>query len=416
MRNNYIKNTLSLLSGNSLGQLITIGALPILSRLYSTSDLGTFFFVISLSTIAASVLSLQSHLTIVLSKNNAYSDLNCSLLISIITHLTFQILIIFLLLPETIFGYKIPDLIFYSPVISFLTSTQLSFEGYLNHGQHYKILSQIKILRASIMVFIQIIPALIWQSFPQLLIYGYISSLASINLLLFKHIKPKPFTFNMKLTKTYWVNYRHILTLNTPIALLNTASNQLPYIFINTLFGSDFTGYYGMAQRIVGTPLSLLGQSIGTVFYQKAAKFKNQSKRIIPLIWKTAKMLLKYGILPLIPLIIVSRPLLKFFLGNEWDMTGLVIQLLSPWLLVSYLNYVFSYLISVLKLQSKMIWYEIFLLSVRAVALYCGYYFFVSFNYSIAFFSLTGFISNLTFISLMIHFTLQYEQSRYKKI
>jgi O-antigen/teichoic acid export membrane protein len=416
MASSYLKNTLTLLSGIGIGQLLSFASLPFLSRLYSTSQLGEYFLIYSISVIGSALFSLQSHLIIVRSNtvDDARSNLAFSILINALTVIVFFAgLMVWLKIPFLYqlihsLGYKV----LYCPFFAFLLSTQFSFDNYLNFNQKYKKLRQIKILRILIMVVLQLALPFFFDSSSHLLVLSQLGGLISISAINWSELQPfKAFKLNVPSIVSYYSKNSDILVMSTGISILSAFSINLPYVFFGFYFGSAETGYYGMAQRIIGTPLNLFGESMGVVFYQKGAQLKNCHKRLLPLLKKTLWLLFKYGIGPILLIIAFAKPVLLILLGREWEMTGSLLQILSPMLFLVYINSAVSYLISILKIQKRWLMNEAIQMILRVLALWIGFKLSGDFLITVACLSAAGIILNVYFAYYFYRHTNAYDKS-----
>jgi len=415
MISKYLKNTITLFSGNILSQLFMILSLPILTRLYSSINLGEYFVFLSITIILSSVFSLQSHLSIVLGKNTneATQNLRYSIIIIASNHLLLLILIFILqsYLTQDI-GFNIANkYIFFYPLSSFLTALSISFESFLNHQKSYFNISKLKALKVGIIITLQLISPLIIKPDYYILIIGQITGLFIIDIIyIFKLHTFLLSPFNTHLTN-YIKSYKNILLYNTGMATLNTASNHIPLLLINSLFGASFASFFGIAIRITATPFNMFGQSLGMVYYQKGAQIINYKKRLLPLFNKTFMILFRFGILPFILIIIFSKTAIDIFLGNEYKVTGQIIQILSPMLFVSFLNSAISYTVEILGLQRQMIWYDFILFLIRTSTILVGFYVFNNFFSAIILFSTTGILLGTLFFVAIKHHTKKYDMS-----
>jgi O-antigen/teichoic acid export membrane protein len=413
MASKYLKHTFTLLSGIGIGQILSLLSLPLLTRLYTSEQIGAYFFVYALAGIGSAILSLQSHLTIVRanSLHEAHQNLSYSITINLATHF-FLMVICGMVYVSPLMGTfigKAGVLLLYCPVLSFLMSTQLSFDNFYNHQQQYKKLRRLKISRSAIMVGLQLLLPLIWNGNVHFLVLAQIAGLALVLALNWMEVKPLIIVGN----KHCWAQYREqqkdILIYSTAISIVNTISTNIPYLLITYFFGAGMTGYYGMAHRIVGMPLNLLGESIGVVFYQKGAQLKNYSHKLKPLFSKTLSMLVKFGIGPALVALLLAKPIFTVLLGSDWTTTGTILQIITPWLFLVYVNSAISYLISILQFQQHWIKYEVAHLAVRSLAIWIGYWYFQNPTISIALLTVVGVAFNIFFLMVFIAKIKAYE-------
>ncbi|MDA3953964.1 MAG: oligosaccharide flippase family protein, partial [Bacteroidales bacterium] len=188
----------------------------------------------------------------------------------------------------------------------------------------------------------------------------------------------------------------------TRITVPNTLSNHLPIFLLTSFYNLEMVAFYGLANRIVATPMSLISQSVGEVLYNEATKRYNNGQSIRSLVLSTYKKLAKLAVIPSIILLITAPYLVSFLFGIEWKLAGTFTQILIPWLFIGFLNLPTSFIITILNKQKQLLIYNILLLIFRFLALYIGFKFFESVTYSIFLFALTGVIFNIFLLFYII--------------
>lgn len=135
-------------------------------------------------------------------------------------------------------------------------------------------------------------------------------------------------------------------------ALLNTISWQLPAFLLSAFFSSTVVGYYALGFRILQLPMSLIGQSIGQVFFQRASKANLQGD-LAPLVEAIFRRLVMIGIFPMFMLAIIGRDLYAVVFGANWAEAGVYTQILAVWAFFWFISSPLSTLFSVLQRQEQ---------------------------------------------------------------
>ena len=79
--------------------------------------------------------------------------------------------------------------------------------------------------------------------------------------------------------------------------MANKLSYQLTNIIISSVYSLTTIGFYSLVQRILGIPSSLIGNSIGRVFFQEATNEKQKTGKAINTLQSTLKILVLIGVL-----------------------------------------------------------------------------------------------------------------------
>jgi O-antigen/teichoic acid export membrane protein len=147
-------------------------------------------------------------------------------------------------------------------------------------------------------------------------------------------------------------SFRKFPMINTPMALVNTFSMQLPVFMLSVYFSSEIVGYYMMASRILTAPMQLISRSVGRVYYKEAADSIRVSKQKIMRTFKnTVSRIAKLGLIPSALVIVFAPILIKWFLGDEWIVAGTFMQIMMPWIFFQFVNMPVSTTFSVVNRQ-----------------------------------------------------------------
>lgn len=105
-----------------------------------------------------------------------------------------------------------------------------------------------------------------------------------------------------------------------PAIWITSFTNQLPVYFFSFFFDSNVVGLFAMSSSLLMIPISVLGRSVGMIFYQKAAETFNAGEFLHLRKISTALMskLLLIGIPFVVLTVLFGEDLLVFVLGAKW--------------------------------------------------------------------------------------------------
>lgn len=405
LKRDAYKNVIILFTGSSIAQIIPILATLILTRIFTIEQFGVFFIYSSLCMVLSTFITLKLELSILLPKN-----LNESILLFISSILTSLLLSLFILAGIFIFynqislllGEKdIDHLLYFIPISLFFLGVIQSCTYWFNRNNKFKSISIVNITKSATSSIIQLI--LGWASFLKYgLIIGLISGqFISATYSFYISFKGRVFeagNFTFKKMLGLINKYKSIPIFNSSIGITNTLSNQLPIFLLTGFYSLEMAALYGLASRIVATPMGLIGQSISPVLFNEASKKYNNNESLRDLVRSTYKKLFKIAIIPFLIFGIAAPFIFRILFGAEWEMAGNFTQLLIPWLFLMFLNSPMSYIIIILDKQKYMLIYDILLLIFRFLGLFVGYKLLNSAFYSIALYSFVGVAFNLFFL------------------
>lgn len=150
--------------------------------------------------------------------------------------------------------------------------------------------------------------------------------------------------FRTKL-RAFWSSHRRFPLFALPADLINTVAGQLPLLFITSKFGADATGFYALALRILGGPISLLGTAVLDVFKRRAATSYRELGHCKEDYLSTFKVLFVLGGLLALGVMLVAEPLFAWAFGETWRQAGVIAVWLMPMFALRFvaspLSYVF---------------------------------------------------------------------------
>ena len=408
LKKEFVKNVLTLITGSAISQIVIYASILLLTRLFSTELFGIYILFSSVTLILKPLATLQYEFAIVLPKKNEDAINLLGFSIIVLCCYCLILLLIIDIYNESIAKFfniiELSNFIYLLPLSVFLFGCVSVFDYWNNRTNKFKNISQGLIVKSSVMSATQIatgfsslksfglIPGMLLGQFFQLLFLVKVS--AKLMITLRKEISLKKMFLLAK-------KYKDIPIFNTIINLTNNLSNELPVLLITKYFGLENSGIYGLAIKFTRAPIGVFQQSVSQVFFNKASKVYNNEGNMHALVIKTAKHLLLISMFIFVPLFAISF-YLDILFGENWSDVGLYSRILIPWLFFAFLSNPITSLIMILNKQKTIIFYDIFLLIFRFLALFLGYYFYKNIVISLMLFSAVGVLFNiLIFIYLL---------------
>lgn len=367
-------------SGTAVAQIVTILISPIVTRLYSSDAFGILSFYLSIVGIVSVNSTLRYHLAIMLPEKNedASSLVGLSIISSAITCLLIGIGIFFMsdylenwfkVSVNTTIYFIIPIAIFLDACLLIMrqwhirmksfsaaatgdasqslgaSSGQLGF-GFLGlvEGIHM-VYSSVLGLVASFFVYISTLP--------------HKTVLFSANLIDFARMKRLA------------IIHKKFPLYSTLAGIINKFAWELPSFMLLGFFNSSILGFYFLGHRLLRMPVSLIGASIGEVYFERGAK-AYQHGTLGEITQLVQKRLVQVGFFPFFVLTFVGQDVFIAFFGEEWGMAGLYSQILALWTFVWFLSSPNSTIYSITNNQDKMFNIQVLLFVLRFVGLGIG--------------------------------------------
>ncbi|NNG75306.1 oligosaccharide flippase family protein [Acinetobacter sp. ANC 4277] len=243
--------TLSLLAG----AIMTFIALPFLTRLYSVNDFGQYGVALAFVSVLSTVANLRLDQALLVAKPEHQKSL-------IFESSVFSLL--FSVLTAVVIGF------IYDAEMAVAISLGVFANTLIQSVYNYKFAHEAEWFCAGLNIFRSLIVVTVQLSLPLMLsvnlLNSYsVSSLAMIIVLLI-------YVLNQRLYQVGWnafKNYKDFIFSNTPHALLNSFSHNLPYYVVAHFVGFQAVGFYSIVERTLRVPINLMSQTIRQFFIRK---------------------------------------------------------------------------------------------------------------------------------------------------
>lgn len=322
-----LRNVGMLASATAMGQLIIVLASPILTRLYSPEEFGVYAVFVALLGLISVASSFRFELAIPISRYNlsAFHLLSLAMSINVVFSALSLVAIVILRGPIAAWT-KTPALAGYLwllPVSVFLFGTVRVLTYWAVRHLDYGRVAYTKLSQSVANVIIQIAAGI--AKFGVLgLIIGQIFGQAAgvVSLARFaKKTFPALARFSVRRMRLVATRQLNFARYDTPAAIIDTASEQLPALLFAVLFNPAIAGFYLLAQRILSMPVSLIGQAIGQVLYGQCRQ-AIEDRRLGEIVRKTVYMLVALVLAPTVVVVVWGEDMFNFVFGVTWHQSG----------------------------------------------------------------------------------------------
>jgi O-antigen/teichoic acid export membrane protein len=150
--------------------------------------------------------------------------------------------------------------------------------------------------------------------------------------------------------------YKKFPLISSYSSFINSAGLQAVPLLISFQFSQGEVGLFALAQRVVVSPLSIIGRAVADVFYGTAAKIESRSELRL-LFLKTTLKLFLVGIIPVGILYFAGERIFGLVFGNDWQETGAIIRVLSLMFLIQFIVSPMSQTLNILNKQDlQLVW------------------------------------------------------------
>ncbi|MBP6090180.1 MAG: lipopolysaccharide biosynthesis protein [Crocinitomicaceae bacterium] len=353
----FFRNALKLISGTMIAQIISYAISPVISRIYSTEEMGDFGLYSRIIAFISAVAMARFELSLPLPKNDSHSYLLFRLALKIALY-TFGISSIiggvYLLLNP--FSYALFFFVLITLVSSIFIIIISLGTNWAIRKKNFSVISRSRISNSLFSNGFRLIFGLLGFGSIGLLLSslgGYIlSSIGFVKIFVtdrvfFRKYKSKKKTFVLV------TEYKDLPLINLPHVLTDLGRDLLIAFLIVYSFGKDYFGSYTYSVMILSLPIALIGQAIGQVFFNKCSELINSGSSVYLLLKRTLIILSLSAILPFTILFFFGKEIFSFIFGSNWALAGYFSEILAVGTFFNFIISPLSNLPIVLKKQKQ---------------------------------------------------------------
>jgi O-antigen/teichoic acid export membrane protein len=339
-KSDVFKSFTVLFSGTLVAQAIGYAIAPILTRLYSTAEMGEMLYYMRLVSFIASMATLRYEAALPLPKREEHSFL----LYRFIYFLAFWILVFttcVIVVLTWIFNLTDFEPWFIGCVIAGTASMIIINVGtsWAVRTGSYGLISRQKIINSLVSNVLKWgFFFLAWSSFGLILatMLGFVISAAEFVWDYRRTHRTLRPLFSTKKTRVLLRAHKKFPLWNLPHVLLDNGRDMFLATLILASFSVSVYGAYGHAYQMLRIPLMLIGISIGQLFYNRSSEAMHQNKPLLPILSKTVFTLTIISIVPFTVLFFFGAEIFALVFGERWAVSGTYAETMSFWLMVNF--------------------------------------------------------------------------------
>jgi len=408
--NRYVWQIVTLMSGTLIAQIIMFAFIPILTRLYTPAEFGTYSLFFSLASMLGMVSSWKYDQAIMLPKSERYAQSLVFLSILITLGMVLVVVAVLIIFYSFFLDYfhGIEYLIWLLPFAILTIGLLQIFDSYSSRCQFYKKMASVKVATSIATVGTQTVSRYGFE-LNGLIVGKVFADIFGLFLLIRFHLKKQTLQLKWLSKRNLKVGLKrhdHFPKYQSFSVLINSFSQNLPLLLFPTLFSPAIAGFYALTYRVLQAPILLIASSTKKVYYQKASKMYAEGKNIHELYSKTTLGLLKLFIFPLFIILLWGEEIFGFVFGDQWGEAGVIAQVAIFVFLFSFITPPATMNYSILNLQKAQLKLQIIQFILRLVGIFIGYLFFDSYMIAIVLFVLAGVVVN-SFLIVYMHYKLK---------
>lgn len=355
-----MRHVLTLLTGTAFAQIVGLAIYPIVTRLYSASDMGVFNIFMAFAMFLATLAALRYDLAIV----PAATDDEARSLLSLATRCNIAVsgattvaLTIFAGPVSSAVGTPglEPWLWLVGPMV-FVTAQVTVLRYWLNRKKSYKIVSTNHMIQS-----VTTSGTRVGFGLPGSYVLGLVGSqfIGQAAALLRLVLKTRS-ELNVPRTSTIREvasKHRRMPLVNGPNALVDAIRLNGITLLNGRFFTKEDVGNFGVAWLLIQAPLGLINGALSQVFFQKLAV--TPRGQMLRLVRASLFRSLLLGMVPFALILFLAPSLLPWVLGGDYELVGVIAAALVPWLFLNLATSPVSMLFVVVQRQGVMLLFGI---------------------------------------------------------
>ena len=341
-KSEFSRNVLILMTGTAVAQAIPIAISPILTRIYSPEEFGLFALFFAILAIFSALANGRYENAVMLPKKDkdAINILALGIVINFSISLILLVVVVFFngSIASMLGNDEIAIWLYFIPIALFFTALFNILNSFNNRRKNYKDIADAMVIKSLAMAVVQLSIGFI-KSGVMGLISGQIFSVFFANGKLIQNIiKDKKLLLSVNRLKIIALakKYKEFPMFSLPSTLANVLAGQLSNILIFSFYSATTIGFYSFVQKILGIPTTLIGKSIGQVYFEEGTKERKRTGSATTLFNATLKKLLLIGFPSFFILFFIVEDLFAFIFSEEWRVAGEYAQIVVPMFFIRF--------------------------------------------------------------------------------
>jgi O-antigen/teichoic acid export membrane protein len=336
-RGEFFRATMTVVAGTGAAQLVTIVASPVLSRLYSPSDFGTYSVAVSILILGV-VTCLRYEFAIPLPEDDAVAA--NLLALSLLANLGMSAatgVILLLLGPWLLALFGATSL---GPYVGLLVLAQaatgfvFAFTNWAIRTKSFSAIAANQLSQSGAQAGVQIGLGIAGLGPPGLLIGAVAGAFSGSVVLVRAALRTHREAFRVVTRagiRAVAIRYRRFPIFSSWSALIAQLAVQAPLLLLVLFYGTGVGGEYALAQRLCLLPVNLVAGSVGQVFIGSGARLaQTETGELRRLFGRTTWNLARVGIGPAIIVALTAPFLIPLVFGQNWQQAGVFVAVMVP--------------------------------------------------------------------------------------
>lgn len=369
-----VRNVLTLGSGAIVAQAISLGAVPVITRLYSPDNFGVFAIYVSIATIVFMVSTLRFNVALMLPKE----EVDAANLLALALFCVFSFSVVSTLVVVCVLFFGIPD----GSVGQWYWLMLLPLGIFIQGVHQSVVLWTLRQRRFGWLAWGRISEAV--GDRGTTLTLGVLASTGHVGLILGRLLGPLTALSFLYLKhrgvdghgwpvadwsgKRMWAlarRYKAFPLQSTVATFVNLSAREAPTFLLAFLFSPIVTGLYALGAKVLQAPLLLVGDALAKALLQHATREADKSEQLAEGMERVFCLSLYIMVPPVMVLLVFGEQLFATVFGAKWARAGVYAQILSIMFIGVFLDRALSVLFDAFEQQAARLKFDLSLFAAR---------------------------------------------------
>ncbi|MFM1651933.1 oligosaccharide flippase family protein [Brevibacillus sp. B_LB10_24] len=340
----FVRNTLILVSGTAIAQLIPILISPVLTRMYSPEDFGTLAVFMALTSTFGVIANGRYELAVILPDKDEEAAHVAAVGAVVAVILGILLLAVTLFFHDSIVSYLNDDRLgiwlYLFPASVVLIGVNSVLIHFNLRYKNYKNIAHSNVSRSFTQALVQIVVGC-FKTGEAGLVSGQFLSYAAGNYTLLKQVcLNKELFSSVKLTELIRLGkkYKGFPLFSVWARLANSLAQNLVNIVFSALYSTAALGFYTLVNRMLGLPTSVIGESMGQVFTREARDEIERSGSATNILRSTLWRLTAISLPVFLLIYFFIEDVVVLVFGQNWKVAGVYGQILIPLFFIRFIT------------------------------------------------------------------------------
>ena len=367
----FMQHIKTMLAGQVGAQIIMLGAVPIITRLFGVAEYGAFSVFVAYSSVIVVILTLKLELLLV----SAVREEVDQLFAAAFNYLKGAGGLVLLIGAGAAVVLRELNL-FLIALNAMALSINLLLSSYHNNRKNYSVIANGRLLLAGTTALFSVSLGFMVTSIG-LQLGALMGALAS-NLYLTKNIRDEKLTLSFSKSCKALKGKLGFIFYMLPAHLCDTLAFHLPVLFFSVCFSEEVSGSYALAFKTLVLPIGVIAASIGGIYQKRVSEILQGSDGLRQVYAFTLKIWVGLALVFVGPYLFVGVygvPLYEYVFGGEWEQAGEFASKMSFMLFLMSISTTTSTLLIVVQGYQKSFYFGVMTLVGRTMVASVSWYF-----------------------------------------